>query len=217
MNKKKASNYLGAFFVIIDEVMKWISIIALVITCNITNAQGRRFLDGYIIDIHQDTIHGKIRVDRRGLASTSTSKVRFQSDGFMLRRKFSPNRILGYGYDDEHFVSLAISPQLRSFRVLHAIDETVERQFLRVVRRSEKLTYYESFFFDDDNDDLVRVPYFHRAYKPEMVRVTQGIFGLNKKRLALYFQDCPDLVKAIEEKKLTQAIEVYYFFQNNCK
>ena len=45
-----------------------------------------------------------------------------------------------------------------------------------------------------------------------MVRVTQGILGLKRNRLVEYFWDCPDLVMAIEKKKLKEINEVYNFY-----
>ncbi len=49
-----------------------------------------------------------------------------------------------------------------------------------------------------------------------MVRVTQGIMGLKQKRLVEYFNDCPALVKAINNKTLNTAPEVYNFYMNEC-
>ena len=49
-----------------------------------------------------------------------------------------------------------------------------------------------------------------------MVRVTQGILGLKRKRLVEYFWDCPTLVQAIEKKKLNKIDEVYDFYLESC-
>jgi hypothetical protein len=49
-----------------------------------------------------------------------------------------------------------------------------------------------------------------------MVRVTQGIRGLKRKRLIEYFWDCPALVKAIEKKELNEIDEVYNFYLEHC-
>jgi len=49
-----------------------------------------------------------------------------------------------------------------------------------------------------------------------MVRVTQGILGLKRKRLIEYFWDCPDLVQAIEKKELNEIHEVYNFYLEYC-
>jgi len=197
--------------------MKWMSLI--VISCFYFFAQGQNnnYVKGYVIDLNQDTIQGFVKLNKIGLASTSSSRVKFKSDQFIFSKRYSPNQILGYGFDNEHFVSLAISTRLRPFKTVQVIDESVERQFLRVVKRSDKLTYYESFFTDEDNDDLNRVPYFHIPYRPEMVRVTQGIFGLKKNRLSEYFEHCPELVEAINGKKITEPIQVYNYYVTKCK
>ena len=59
------------------------------------------------------------------------------------------------------------------------------------------------------------IDYFKRKDDDYMVRVTQGIFGLKKKRLAEYFKDCPELVQKIEFKELKRPFEIAQFY-NNC-
>jgi len=54
------------------------------------------------------------------------------------------------------------------------------------------------------------------AMLDEMVRVTQGILGLKRNRLKEYFQNCPELVDAIEKKEMDEILEVYYFYMNQC-
>ena len=50
----------------------------------------------------------------------------------------------------------------------------------------------------------------------EMVRVTQGILGLKRKKLIRYFYDYPDLVYAIQAKELNEIHEVYDFYLDRC-
>jgi predicted solute-binding protein len=45
-----------------------------------------------------------------------------------------------------------------------------------------------------------------------MVRVTQGILGLKKKRLKEYFHNCPNLLSAIDSRGLTTVQEVYDYY-----
>jgi hypothetical protein len=48
------------------------------------------------------------------------------------------------------------------------------------------------------------------------VRATQGIFGLKRKLLAEYFEDCPALQKTLEEKDLRSVFEVVDFYRKQC-
>jgi hypothetical protein len=49
------------------------------------------------------------------------------------------------------------------------------------------------------------------------IRSTQGIFGLKKKTLSKYFDDCPELVRQIESKELKKVPEVVNFYNSYCK
>ena len=69
---------------------------------------------------------------------------------------------------------------------------------------------------DDESSYLDYIPLFYRDSSGEMVRVTQGILGLKRKRLAEYFRDCPELVRAIENRELNEIDEVYYSYLEHC-
>jgi hypothetical protein len=61
------------------------------------------------------------------------------------------------------------------------------------------------------------VPLIRKNGADEMVRVTQGILGLKRKRLAEYFADCPKLVSVIKSKTINSAEYLISFYELNCK
>jgi hypothetical protein len=69
---------------------------------------------------------------------------------------------------------------------------------------------------DDESSYLDYIPLFYREGSDEMVRVTQGVLGLKRNRLMEYFQDCPELVRAIDNRELNEIDEVYYFYLERC-
>jgi len=69
---------------------------------------------------------------------------------------------------------------------------------------------------DSESNYLDYTPLFYKEGSDEMVRVTQGILGLKRKRLIEYFWDCPELAQAIDKKELNEIDEVYNFYLENC-
>ena len=78
------------------------------------------------------------------------------------------------------------------------------------------MTYYHWEYVDSESNYLDYIPLFHRMGSDEMVRITQGILGLKRNRLVEYFWDCPDLVMAIEKKKVNKINDVYNFYLEHC-
>lgn len=171
---------------------------------------------GYIINEKQDTIEGWIKNRDNGPFIDLYSKIRFKQEGKLFKKKYSSNDLLGYGYFDSHFVSLPLRIETTLFRTDYYLNAGASRTFLKVVKRSDCLNYYEKEFILDDNSYLDSYPLFHIPNTRTMVRVTQGILGLKKKRLSEYFEDCPSLVDAIQEKEITEVMEVHRFYCNRC-
>lgn len=170
---------------------------------------------GYIITKKEDTIHGWISDRKEGSFAELFKKIRFKEEGKLFKRKFTPNQIMGYGYLDSDFVSLPLQEKNEFFKLRYYLINNSKRQFLKVVKRTECLHYYLVEFIQENNY-IESFPLFYIPGTNEMVRVTQGIFGMKKKRLAEYFNHCPDLVQAIEKKKVKDAMEVYEFYCQKC-
>ncbi|MCH2234997.1 MAG: hypothetical protein MK078_12160 [Crocinitomicaceae bacterium] len=95
-----------------------------IVGSNIPYAQDAKFQSGYVIDQNQDTIFGQIRVYRNQIIRTSTLPVIFKSERFIFKKRFGPNEILGYGINNEHYISLAVSTRVDKLKITHAIDES---------------------------------------------------------------------------------------------
>jgi hypothetical protein len=102
------------------------------------------------------------------------------------------------------------------FRFRYYVDDRYGRVFLKVIARNGPLTWYHWEYIDDESNYVDYIPLFHKRYSPEMVRVTQGILGLKRNRLMEYFQDCPELVFAIDQKALHEINEVYSYYLSHC-
>lgn len=181
-------------------------------------AQSKGFVAGYILTKNGDTLNGFIK-DRYPEPFVSLyDKLRFRQKEKSRTKKFSPDAILGYGFANEHYISMRLREESNFFKFRYYTDATAPKVFLRVQKRTPKLWYLEQLYLDDDNAYLDTIPFFYKPGSRELVRVTQGIFGFKKKRLMAYFYDCPAVVQALSKEKveLQGILELYNFCVANC-
>ena len=182
------------------------------------SAQKKSFQPGYIITYSGDTIQGLVKDRSREPFVKLYDKIRFRKMGASRTRRYAPETILGYGYQGQHFISMPLREESTLFKFRYYIDRSAPQVFLKAIEQSEGLLYLEQLIQDDD-DYLDSVPFFYRPGRSDLVRVTQGIFGLRKKRLSAYFSDCPALVEEITkpDSKLRTVADLYEFCIANCK
>jgi hypothetical protein len=180
------------------------------------HAQKKGYSQGYIINSEGNTVEGWVKDRSSGSFFDLYKRIRFKAEGALLKRKYSPDEILGYGINNQHFESVALIEESAFFKFKYYLHEGNDRIFLKLISSNDDLTYYHWEYVDGDSNYLDYIPLFYRSGSNEMVRVTQGSLGLKRKRLVEYFWDCPDLVVAIEKKKLKEIHEVYNFYLERC-
>lgn len=181
---------------------------------NVSFAQ-KGYLKGYVI-MDGDTLFGWVKDRSPEPFSSLYTQIRFRPHDQNRRKKFSANEIDGYGSGTDHFVSIPLKEESSFFIFRYLLNERYDRIFLKRIDQNGPLIYYEKEFVYDDNDYLDSYPLFYLQGKFEMVRVTQGIFGLKKKSLIEYFKSCTPLTEAIENEELKTTREVFDFFSEYC-
>lgn len=176
------------------------------------HAQKKGYSRGYIITLEGETKAGWVKDRSTGSFLELYKKIRFKADDALLSRRYSPEEIQAYGANNQHFESLPIYEESAFFKFRYYLHEDYQRSFLKLIARDMDLSYYHWEYVDGDSNYLDHVPLFYREGSNEMVRVTQGMLGLKRKRLIEYFQDCPDLGMAIHERELDEIWEVYDFY-----
>ena len=197
-------------------LLRSILVISIAIFLFPLHAQKKGYAEGYIITWEGDTLQGWVKDRSPGYSAGLHSRIRFKPNDRWLRKKFGPEDIFGYGYNDLTFESLPLREESEFFRFRYVLDEGNRRVFLKVISRSEPLTYYHWEYTDGESDYVDYIPLFHKSYSSEMVRVTQGLLGLKRNRLQEYFRDCPELVSAIGNKEINEIMEVYSFYLSYC-
>lgn len=167
---------------------------------------------GYIITNSKDTIAGFVKDRKSPPFGKLYDKIHFKNSH--EKRKYKPNQILGYKQGNREFESLWLQTDG------YLIDEKYssnpnngEKQFLKVDLKGY-LTLYQMEITDPDSDYIDQIPLFKRKDENYLQRVTQGIFGLKKKKLEIYFKDCPEIISKIEKNELKTPVEIAVFYNS---
>jgi hypothetical protein len=181
------------------------------------SAQKTHFEPGYIITKAGDTLYGQVKDRSPEPFVEIYQRIRFIPEGRKGRKKYGPDDILGYGVGGRHYAAAPLREESAFFKFRYYSTPEDPPVFLRVVAREGPLTYYLMEFVHDDNNYVDDFPLLHLQGRAELVRATQGIFGLKRERLKAYFKDCPQLLSALEGKDLTNPQEVYDFYLERCR
>ena len=176
------------------------------------HAQKRGYSQGYIINLEGETITGAVKDRSTGMFIDLYKKIRFKPENAFVRRSYGPDEILGYGSNDQHYESVPLVEESEFFKFRYYLRPGSEMVFLRIISGNNHLTYYHWEYLDGDSNYLDYIPLLHRSGSLEMVRVTQGVLGLKRKRLTEYFWDCPEMISAVNRKQLNEISEVYNFY-----
>jgi len=187
-----------------------------VFTITSSQAQKNGYSRGYIITYEGDIVEGQVKDRSSGSFFELYKRIRFKPDNAAFKKKYSPDEILGYGINDQYFESVPLYEETAFFKFRYYIYEDSDRVFLKLSSSDADLTYFHWEYVDSESNYLDYTPLFYREGSNEMVRVTQGIRGLKRKRLCEYFRDCPDLTQAIAKKELNEIEEVYDFYLEAC-
>jgi hypothetical protein len=195
------------------KILRKLLLISTILMFPLTIYCQKDYQTGYIITNGNDTLHGMIKDRKQPPFGKIYNKIRFRDRG-IFSKKFGPDQVNGYTVGDTQYESLWVNTAGRFFREFYSsVPGSGERKFLKVVIKGY-LTYYQLEFEDQESGYFDAIDLFKRNNESEMVRSTQGIFGLKKKRLAEYFQDCPDLVIKIENGEFKDPLEVADYYNS---
>jgi len=184
----------------------------LILVLNPKHSAGQRgFFTGYIITNSGDTLSGKIKDRKSGTFVKLYKKIKFKPvAGF--RKHFNPNELQGYKIGNQKFITMDVNDEIVFFKhMVYSVPNSNKKQFIKVISEGY-LSWYQKEYVDESG--LSSLSYFKRKDQSEMVYVRIGLFGLNKKRLAVYFDDCPELVEKILTKKIKTPTEILRFYNN---
>lgn len=172
----------------------------------------KEYQEGYVITNVSDTLYGLIKDRKAGSFGKLYKKIKFRGD--KGRSKYGPNEIKAYKQGQNIFESIWLNETgyFLSQKYTSA-PNSGDRQFLKVVSKGY-LTYYQLEFTDGESDFIDAIDLFKKEDGNVLIRVTQGIFGLKRKSLIRFFNDCPPLIEKIQKNEVKYPAEVANFYNS---
>ena len=175
----------------------------------------RHYQPGYVVLQQGDTLYGKIKDRRPEPFGKIYESIRFRNGGLFAKR-YGPQDLQWYKAGERLYESCWLSYDISLFSTrMISIPGRGQKEFMRVLVKGP-LTYYSLETTQDDSGYYNDIPYLKREDKSEFVRATQGIFGLRRKLLAEYFNDCEKLQEALHNNDVSTVFEIVNFYQQHC-
>ncbi|MGB3152296.1 MAG: hypothetical protein WBB27_16695 [Maribacter sp.] len=151
---------------------------------------------GYIVKTNNDTLFGQVSNRRLGPFGGLHNKIKFKGKG--LKKRYAPKNLIAYEKGDSIYRTLMLgsSPQF-------------------LLLKSEGAVSHYSYYFEPDPASrmILDIDYLQKG-NGLLIRATQGVFGLKRKRLASFFSDCPELVEKIENKEYKYVFQIVDFYND---
>jgi len=173
------------------------------------------YLEGYVVLLNGDTLRGKVMDRDVSAFGGLLKKIRFKPHKGWKKR-YKPGEIKAYHRGEDNFLSIWLSSESRFFRQdFYSRPGQGEQVFIKIMHQGS-IDLYHWEYTDEDNSTVDFIPLLKKPEAAEMVRATQGILGLKRKRLAEYFSDCPRLSSALLNKEITTVNEVIMIYESAC-
>lgn len=191
------------------------------------NTYGRsEFIPGYIIDLHNDTIHGLVKNEKW---FANPNKIAFKLSAKRTTTYYNPTDIIGFGFLDQLYVGAIVQKEVSPFwdselqkdPGLHLVTDTV---FLQTLIGGKKPLFYfkddnekEHFYIREDSTYKLLIHKIYIAYEPNRKEFHNMRFiG----QLSRYFWEETSMQEAIasttyKRSSLEELFTVYLKKQNN--
>ena len=174
---------------------KAILVFFVVSICNVQTVFGQEdYQEGYVITAKNDTLCGLISDRKLGPFGGIHEKVKLKGKG--LKKRFAPKNIKAYKKGNTSYKTMFLDG---------------EYEFMRV--ETEGYVSHYVYELQEQGEQMVLdVDYFTKGNSANLIRVTQGIFGIKRKRMISFFSDCPPLVENLKNKEFKYAFELVAFY-----
>ncbi|WP_019037341.1 hypothetical protein [Psychroflexus tropicus] len=192
--------------------MLWI-----VILCSsiLVSSQTTNYEEGFVVTKKGDTLFGQIRDRSDEPFGKLFKKIKFKTKGSWLTKRFSPSDLQFYKKGNRCFESKWLKEGFEFFNINYMSRKGQgDEVFLKVVLQG-KLTYYELEWRDPDSGYYREIPLFQKRGSSELVRVTQGLFGLRRKAVASYLQDDSALAQRILSGEQLSVLQIAKLYNKN--
>lgn len=182
----------------------------LINTCNAQN----EFQKGFLVALNGDTIQGLVKDRKEDMFPKLYEKIRFKQSDKKVTSKYHASEIKAYSVNGQLYESANESALedglLGRLQPENTQDNSI---FLKVITKGPA-SHYQLEWVEQESGVIETIDYLKKTNSPIFIRSTQGIFGLKKRRITEYFNDCPILQSKIESKELVTSQEVVNFYND---
>jgi hypothetical protein len=182
------------------------------------NAQNQENAD-YLVLKTGDSIFGTVEyINHKGVSPKYYKKIRVRNaEG--KRKKYNKKEVSVIRVDKVIYEAfwLVQTNQMNNIfsSVYYIVPKKGELYFLRLISNGV-LSHYHLEWYEQGESSLMWMDLLKKEEDQFFIRATQGIFGLKRKALANYFEDCPDLKAKIIQKQINEVWQVVDYYNNNC-
>lgn len=173
----------------------------------------------YLVLNAGDTLYGTVEhVDQRGVNPKYYKKIRFtNTDGH--QKKYKRKNVAAFRVNNTLYEGFWLHQSSQKIMLLnprYAIDsEEGERYFLKLVSKG-KLSHYQLEWWEQGESTLMWMDLLKKEEAQFLIRATQGQFGLKRKVLGDYFQECPALKEQILHRQFNEVMQIVDFYHSHC-
>ncbi len=174
----------------------------------------------YIVLNDGDTLRGKVTyINERSFTRQFHNKLRITTENGKKKR-INRKNISSFKIGKTIYKSFWLDETIKGLNIFNPryyIDtDEGNHHFLKVIRHG-KVNQYALEWFEQGDSFLNSISLLRKNHQNYFIRADQGVFGLKKKILSNYFNDCPKLITKINNKELDKVFQVVEFYNNNCK
>ena len=113
------------------------------------------FVKGYMINDKGDTLKGEVKVNPKK-EYENHNKVFFK-DASGVQKNYKPNKVKGYGYDNNHYITLTQDDETKFYKRLTTGDITLYKVAFEISNMNETTYDYDYFLFREGDKKLTTV------------------------------------------------------------
>ncbi|MCA6436052.1 MAG: hypothetical protein IM600_14095 [Bacteroidetes bacterium] len=123
-------------------------IITACLICTIAKSQ-ISFVKGYLLNEKGDTLKGEIKINPKK-EHDNNNKVFFK-DEQGIQKNYKPNKVKGYGYNNNHYASMDCDGELKFYKVIAKGEISMFKMFFEEVNMNET-NYVADYFLMKEGD-----------------------------------------------------------------
>ncbi|MGF1556858.1 hypothetical protein [Paucihalobacter sp.] len=175
--------------------------------------------EDYLVLHDRDTIYGTVNyINRKGFNYSFYKKLRI-IDAKGKTKKYSQKKVRSFKAENIAYEGFWLSHSSEKLILLNPkyniTPQKGNHHFLKVVEKGI-LSHYQLEWFEQGESLLMQADLLKRENDMYFMRATQGLFGIKRKTLTSYFNDCPKLQQQISQKQMQNLEEIVNYYNETC-